>query len=66
MDPSTTERLYRGSVRVISVVFIVLGLTILTLTLIRGGGPLTFGIFMGIAFLGVGCGRLWLTSRMDR
>jgi hypothetical protein len=63
---STPERLYRGSVRVISGLFIVLGIAILGVTLGAGGGPLSLGVLMGIAFLGVGVGRLWLTSRMDR
>ena len=52
--------------RAISVVFIVLGVAILAVTLGAGGGPLSLGVLMGVAFLGVGCGRLWLTSRMDR
>jgi hypothetical protein len=53
-------------VRVISGLFIVLGIAIIAVTLGAGGGPLSLGVLMGIAFLGVGCGRLWLTSRMDR
>ncbi len=66
MTSSSPERLYRASVRAISILFIVLGIAILAVTLGAGGGPLSLGILMGIAFLGVGCGRLWLTSRMPR
>ena len=60
------ERMYRASVRALSVLFIVLGLAILVVTLGAGGGPLSIGFLMGLAFLGVGCGRLWLTSRTQR
>jgi hypothetical protein len=63
---SSSERLYRASVRGISILFIVLGIAILGVTIAAGGGPLSLGILMGIAFVGVGCGRLWLTSRMPR
>lgn len=57
------ERLYRGSVRAFSFVFIALGLAILVSTLANGGGPLSVGTLLGIAFLAVGAGRLWVASR---
>jgi len=57
---------YHGSVRALSVVFLALGLAILATTLANGGGPLSVGVLIGIAFLGVGVGRLWLSSRMSR
>jgi len=57
------ERLYRGSVRALSLVFFVLGLLILMSTLANGGGPLSVGTLLGVAFLAVGAGRLWIASR---
>jgi hypothetical protein len=60
------ERFYHASVRVFSVVFIVLGLAILAVTLGKGGGPLSGGVLMGVAFLAVGSGRLWVAWRMQR
>jgi hypothetical protein len=60
------ERFYHASVRAFSVFFIVLGLAILAVTLGSGGGPLSVGVLMGIAFLAVGAGRLWAASRMQR
>lgn len=59
-----SERLYRGAVRGFSAVFVVLGVVILLATLIQGGGPLSLGVVLGIAFLLVGAGRLWIASRM--
>jgi hypothetical protein len=57
------ERIYHGSVRAFSLVFIALGLLILIATLLNGGGPLSVGTLLGIAFLAVGAGRLWIASR---
>lgn len=59
----TPERLYRGSVRLFSLAFIALGLLILISTLANGGGPLSVGTLLGLAFLAVGIGRLWIASR---
>jgi hypothetical protein len=58
---SSPERLYRGSVRALSVVFVALGLTLLAITLANGGGPLATGTLLGAIFLAVGVARLWLS-----
>ena len=57
------ERIYRGSVRAFSLVFMALGAVILASTLLHGGGPLSTGTLLGLAFLAVGAGRLWVASR---
>jgi hypothetical protein len=63
---SSPERIYRGSIRTFSLVFIALGLVILISTLANGGGPLSVGVLTGLAFAAVGAGRLWVASRMSR
>jgi hypothetical protein len=60
------ERVYRGAVRAFSLAFVAIGLLVLVLTLANGGGPASVGFLMGIAFLVVGIGRLWLGTRMER
>jgi hypothetical protein len=60
------ERVYRGAVRAFSLAFAAIGLLTLVLTLANGGGPASVGFLIGIAFLLVGVGRLWLGSRMER
>ena len=60
------ERVYRGAVRAFSLAFVAIGLTVLVVTLANGGGPTSLGFLMGIAFLLVGAGRLWLGSRTER
>jgi hypothetical protein len=54
--------MYQRSVQLLSLVFLVLGLTILASTLIRGGGPLSLGVLLGLAFFAVGIARLWLSG----
>ncbi|MEX2106369.1 MAG: hypothetical protein WD810_05675 [Solirubrobacterales bacterium] len=49
-----------------SLVFVAVGLAVLVVTLANGGGPASVGFLMGIAFLAVGAGRLWVSSRMER
>jgi hypothetical protein len=63
---ASPERIYRGSVRAFSLVLLVLGLAILVSTLLSGGGPASVGVLMGIAFVAVGVGRLWVSARMSR
>ena len=63
---STPERIYRGSVRALSILFIGLGLAILAMTLGAGGGPLSIGTLLGAIFVAIGAGRLWISTRMAR
>lgn len=60
------ERLYRGAVTGLSAIFLAIGLLVLVVTLANGGGPASVGFLMGIAFLGIGAGRLWVNSRTGR
>jgi hypothetical protein len=63
---ASPEGIYHGSVRALSVVMMGIGVLILVLTLAAGGGPLSLGILLGLAFIAVGVGRLWMASRMKR
>ena len=58
--------IYRQAVRAFSLAFVAIGLVVLAVTLASGGGPASVGFLMGIAFIGVGIGRLWIGSRMER
>jgi hypothetical protein len=60
---ASPERIYRGSVRLFSIAFVALGLVLLVSTLVNGGGPLSVGVLLGVAFLAVGAGRLWIAAR---
>ncbi|MFN8159725.1 MAG: hypothetical protein U0R52_01585 [Solirubrobacterales bacterium] len=63
---ASPEGIYRGSIRAFSVVMIGLGAAILIVTLASGGGPISLGVILGLAFVAVGAGRLWALSRMAR
>jgi hypothetical protein len=52
--------MYRGSVQLLAVVMIGLGVVMLAYTLARGGGV---GILLGVLFVGAGAGRLYLMRR---
>lgn len=60
------ERVYHGSVKGLSVLFVGLGIAILAVTLAAGGGPISVGVLMGVGFVAVGAGRLWAISRIGR
>ncbi|HEY6731428.1 MAG TPA: hypothetical protein VI039_10425 [Solirubrobacterales bacterium] len=62
----SSERAYRGAVRAFSLFFVLIGLTVLVVTLANGGGPASVGFLLGIAFLAVGIGRLWIGSRNEQ
>jgi hypothetical protein len=57
---------YQGAVRTFSAAFVAIGLLVLIVTLANGGGPVSIGVLLGVAFVAVGVLRLWLTSRTDR
>jgi hypothetical protein len=58
--------LYHNAIRAFAAVFIAIGLGVLVVTLANGGGPLSLGFLMGLAFVGVGVGRLWAAARMGQ
>jgi hypothetical protein len=54
--------MYARSVQLLSLAFLALGLLILISTFTHGGGPLSVGTLLGLAFLAVGIARLWLSG----
>jgi hypothetical protein len=60
------ERIYRGAVRSFSCAFIAIGIAVLVVTLAAGGGPASLGFLLGLAFVGIGAGRLWAAARMGK
>jgi hypothetical protein len=63
--PTPGSRLYHGVVRAFSLGFVLVGLAVLVVTLANGGGPASVGVIMGIVFVLVGLGRIWVASRMQ-
>ncbi|HEV2857351.1 MAG TPA: hypothetical protein VGW80_02980 [Solirubrobacterales bacterium] len=59
------QRIYSGAVRAFSLAFVAIGLLVLIVTLANGGGPVSLGTLLGLAFIGIGIGRLWMGARMS-
>jgi hypothetical protein len=59
------RELQRGATRLLSVAMVLLGLAMLVITLANGGGPISYGVFLGVLFVAAGIGRLWVASRHD-
>jgi hypothetical protein len=57
------DELYRGATSVFAAIIIAFGLVIVGVTLANGGGITALGIWMGIGFVGLGAGRLYLALR---
>jgi len=58
----SSGKAYRIAVLILSLFFLLLGLTLLVTTLVWGGGPASLGVLMGLAFLAVGAARLYLSG----
>ncbi len=48
---------YDRAIKAIAIVFMVIGAVILVTTLVNGGGPLSVGFLIGLAFIGIGIAR---------
>jgi hypothetical protein len=48
---------------VLSLAMVALGVAMIVVTLSRGGGPVAFGIVVGLLFVAAGGGRLWVQRR---
>jgi hypothetical protein len=45
--------------RILSGLMVLVGLAMIVSAVARGGGPLAYGVILGILFIAVGAGRLW-------
>lgn len=52
-----------AATRVLATITILLGVALVVRTVASGGGPLALGIVLGVLFVVVGVGRLYLLSR---
>lgn len=60
---SRADEAYRGATRVFASVIVVFGLLMVVLTVARGGGIAATGIWIGLLFVALGVGRLYLSLR---
>jgi uncharacterized membrane protein HdeD (DUF308 family) len=57
------RQLHRSSVRLLSVVMIVIGVALVARTLAAGGGAIAVGVVLGVLFVAAGAARLYLLAR---
>jgi hypothetical protein len=55
------ERAYRQATRVLGALLFLLGLTMVAVTVARGGGALALGVVVGVLLAALGAGRLALS-----
>jgi len=49
--------------QLLAVATIALGVAMVAVTITRGGGPISVGVVLGLLFVAVGAGRLYLMRR---
>lgn len=57
------DRAFRASTRVLGIVTFLLGLTMIAVTIARGGGPLAVGVIAGAMFTVLGAVRFIQATR---
>jgi hypothetical protein len=57
------RQIHDASTRLLSALMLLIGVALIVSTLVRGGGPLSVGIVMGVLFLLAGAGRLFVAGR---
>ena len=56
------QRAHRQSTRLLAAIICGLGVAMVVSTIARGGGPLALGVIVGVAFVLLGAGRLYLAG----
>ena len=49
--------------RILSALIALVGVAMIVSAVAHGGGPLAYGVILGVLFIAVGAGRLWLETR---
>lgn len=57
---AAVERAYRRLFRSTGVIVAALGVAMVVTTVARGGGPLAFGVLLGVLFIAAGAGRAYI------
>jgi len=57
------DEVYRGATRVFAAIIVGFGVAMVAITLARGGGIAATGLWIGLLFVALGAGRLYLSVR---
>ena len=56
------QRAYRQSTRLFGALMVLLGAALVVTTVARGGGPVSYGVVVGVLFAALGAARLYLAA----
>ena len=59
------DQVYHGATKAFSLAFAAIGVLLVVVTLANGGSPISIGFIMGILFVVVGFGRLWIARKFQ-
>jgi len=59
------SRFHEQAARVLAAVLVLLGIAVVVSTIVRGGGPLSVGVVMGVVLATFGGARLYLSGVMS-
>jgi hypothetical protein len=65
MSANGRDDVYRAVTRIFAIVILGFGVTIVAVTFAHGGGVTSSGLWLGLGFVGLGAGRLYLALRSD-
>jgi hypothetical protein len=57
------DEVYRGATRLFAAIILGFGVAMVVITLARGGGLAATGLWIGLLFVALGAGRLYLALR---
>jgi hypothetical protein len=57
---ANVQRVYRNSTLAFGVVMMVIGIAMAVAAIVRGGGPLSYGVVVGVLFAALGAARFHL------
>ncbi len=55
--------MHGAATKVLSIAIVVIGVALIVRTLAAGGGVAATGLLLGVLFVAVGVGRLWIARR---
>jgi hypothetical protein len=65
MSANGRDDVYRAVTRIFAIVILGFGVAIIAVTFAHGGGVTSSGLWLGLGFVGLGAGRLYLALRSE-
>jgi hypothetical protein len=56
--------MHDAATHLLSALMVLIGIALLVSTIARGGGPISFGVVLGVLFVAAGAGRLYVQRKI--